>query len=62
MWIRDQMQHLNHLLLLVGDDAGNVFVELSFMLFRNKRLASFDEKNDVYVELGVGVRHSCFSN
>ena len=59
----DMVRHrinLNHLLLFVGDDAGDVFVDLGFVLFGDEGLSSFDGKDDVYVELCVGVSHLCF--
>ena len=48
---------LNQLLFPVRDDAGDVFVEFSFVLFGDKRLSSFDGKYNVYVELAIGVCH-----
>ena len=53
---------LNQFLPFVGDDASYVLVEFGFVFFRNKRLSSFDGKDDVYVELGVCVCHLYFSN
>ena len=52
---------LNQFLLFVGDDASYVFVEFGFVSFGNKGLSSFDGKDDVYVELCVGVCHLYFS-
>ena len=53
---------LNDFLVFAGDDTGDVFVELVFVFFEDKRLSSFDGKDDVYVELGIGVCHLYFSN
>ena len=53
---------LNDFLVFAGDDTGDVFMELGFVLFWNKGLPPFDGKDDVYVELGIGVCHLYFSN
>ncbi len=48
---------LNHLLLFLSDDAGNIFVELFFVFVGDEPLSCFDGKDDVYVKLGVCVWH-----
>ena len=48
---------LNDFLFPVCDDAGDISVEFGFVLFWDERLPRFDGKDDVYVELGVGVCH-----
>ena len=52
---------LHDFLLFVVDDACHVFVEFGLVLFRDEGLSSFYGKHDVYVDLGVGVRHITLS-
>ena len=54
--------NLNHLLLFVSDDAGNIFVEFIFVFFGDDGLSSLNGKDDVYIELSVGICHLYFSN
>ena len=53
---------LNQFLLFVGNNTGYIFVKFGFVFFGDKRLSSFDGKDDVYVELGVCVCHLYLSN
>ena len=49
--------YLDYFLLFIGDNTGDVPMEFGFVFFRDERLPTFDGKNDMYVDLGVGVRH-----
>ena len=53
---------LDDLLFPVGDDAGDISVEFGFVLFWDEGLSRFDGKDDMYVELGIGICHrdGCF--
>ena len=50
---------LNDLLFPVCDDAGDISMEFGFMLFWDEGLSRFDSKDDVNVELRVGICHRC---
>jgi len=45
------------LLSAMGDDAGDVFVQLLFKFRSNETLSSFDGKDDLDIDLCVGVCH-----
>jgi hypothetical protein len=45
------------LLLTFRNNAGQVLVEFIFVSLVNQALAPFDSKDDLKINLGVGVRH-----
>ena len=54
--------NLNHLLLLMGKDAGDIPMEFGFVLLRDEGLSPFDSKHNVNIELGIGSCHDGFPN
>ena len=47
----------NQLMLLGGDDARDVFLQLVVVFWGDKALPAFNGENDLNVDLGVGVCH-----
>lgn len=41
----------------MGDNPGNILVQCLFVLFRNEGFPPFDSEDNVYVKLGIGIRH-----
>ena len=48
----------NQLVLLGGDDAGDVFLQLVVAFRRDEALPAFDGEDDLDVDLRVGVGHA----
>ena len=56
---------LNYRLFFLCYNAHDVSVEFGFVFFWNKVLSTFDGKDDMYVDLGIGVGHiflTCYTD
>jgi len=47
----------NQLLILMSNDAGDVFLKLFVMFGFDQTLPSLYSENNVKIDLGVGIRH-----
>ena len=49
---------LNHCLLFIGDNAGNILVQCFLVLLGNEGGPAFDCNDNAYVKLGIGICHN----